>query len=243
MARPLDLDKLKKAWNLRRQGSRQKDIARLLHLSLRHTQNYLSLDWPARRSLRSLTKGAVEEVNDQLKTLWSLGQTGGPRKSSEQDGAFSNGHLVICEYSGLWPDVSLLEGWGIPKATAPGMLGAWRRAHREEAHGVCGFWAGLSENVQTGMPFTDAYDLSTACCFSDYEETDTIRDISEIFRLYRPWEGKTNRLVYLAEVRHTLESRLNGSTSDDLATAVYGLPRRFIVGNFKCEGEADQDLE
>ncbi len=69
MARPLDLDKVRQAWELRRQGSQQKEIARSLDLSLRHTQNYLSLDWLAQRSLRSLTKGAVEEVNEQLKIL------------------------------------------------------------------------------------------------------------------------------------------------------------------------------
>ncbi len=121
------------------------------------------------------------------------------------------------------------------------MLGAWRRAHREGAHGVCSFWAGLSENVQTGMPFADAYDLATACCFSDQEEVETIRNIAETFRLFRPWEGKINRRVYLEEVRHTLKDRLNGSAPADLAAATYGLPRRFTQDNFKLKGGEDRE--
>ena len=74
MSRVLDLDKVKQAWQLRREGKQQKEIAEALDLSLRHTQNYLSLDWLAQRSMRVLMKGRAEEANNQLRTLWGLGE-------------------------------------------------------------------------------------------------------------------------------------------------------------------------
>ena len=69
MTRLLDMDKVKQAWQFRREGKQQKEIAEALDLSLRHIQNYLSLDWLAQRSMRVMTKGGAEEVNEQLKTL------------------------------------------------------------------------------------------------------------------------------------------------------------------------------
>ena len=72
MTRPLDLDKVKQAWNLRRQDKQQKEIAEELNLSLRHIQNYLSIDWLAQRGMRALMKGGAQEVNDQLKALGRL---------------------------------------------------------------------------------------------------------------------------------------------------------------------------
>ncbi|PKB79176.1 MAG: hypothetical protein BZY88_14690 [SAR202 cluster bacterium Io17-Chloro-G9] len=245
MARPLDLDKVKQAWDLRRQGKQQKEIAGALDLSLRHTQNYLSLDWLSQRSLRSLAKGAADEVNDQMKVLWSLGHKS-PSEQHEING-FSNGNgdshegdaeTEECPAPENWPDVAQLEDWGIPRVTAPGMLGAWRRAHREGLHEVCRFWLDLTDNVQTGMPFDDAFDLTTACWFADRWDVGVLRTIAEVFRLYRPWEGKVNRKVYLAEVKDALGEKLNGSVATDFA-AVHGLPRRFVQGTFKSNEDDD----
>ena len=74
MTRLLDLDKVEQAWNLRRQGKQQKEIAQELSLSLRHIQNYLSIDWLAQRGMRALMKGNAQEVNNQLKALGRLGE-------------------------------------------------------------------------------------------------------------------------------------------------------------------------
>ena len=149
MTRPLDLDKVKQAWNLRRQGKQQKEIAEELSLSLRHIQNYLSIDWLAQRGMRALMKGGAQEVNNQLKALGRLGQDGvdGPGKvrpqSNDEGEVAANGDaqgLSSCQAPEQWADVARLEGWGVPKYGAPGMLGAWRRAHRDGAHELCALW-------------------------------------------------------------------------------------------------------
>ena len=150
MTRPLDLDKVKQAWNLRRQGKQQKEIAEELSLSLRHIQNYLSIDWLAQRGMRALMKGGAEEVNNQLKALARLGEfdvNGGASQvraqSNDEGEAVANGEAQgpsSCQAPEQWADVARLEGWGVPKYGAPGMLGAWRRAHRDGAHELCALW-------------------------------------------------------------------------------------------------------
>ena len=122
MSRPVDLEKVKRAWKLRRQGKQQKDIAETLDFSLRHVQNYLSLDWLAQRVLRVLEKGRAEEANNQLILLWDLGETqlhgetdqADPRieappvtgEAAEPEGS------TVCRAPEHWPDVAQLGRLG-----------------------------------------------------------------------------------------------------------------------------------
>ena len=125
MTRQLDLERVKQAWGLRREGKQQKEIADILGMSLRHMQNYLSLDWLAQRSLRALMKGGAEEVNEQLKALWALGEfKSSGNAQSRDDPAGSSANLskgdgskggLCCDVSENWPDVARLESWGVPK--------------------------------------------------------------------------------------------------------------------------------
>ena len=240
MTRLLDMEKVKRAWQLRRDGQQQKEIAEKLNLSLRHIQNYLSLDWLAQRSMRVLTKGGVAEVNEQLKTLWGLGQVtagAGAKKDRVKASATSDseesgvlGQDSECDAPDQWPDVARLTDWGVPMYAAPGMLGAWRRAHRDEAHELCALWANLAENVQAKIPFTDAYDLSVAHWLADRWSIGSLKAITELYRLYRPWEGKVNRKVYLDEVRSAISSISENGATAEAGSILEGLPRRFLYG-------------
>ena len=240
MTRQLDLERVKQAWVLRREGKQQKEIADALGMSLRHIQNYLSLDWLAQRSLRALMKGGAEEVNEQLKALWALGevkssgnaQSLGHSAGSSANLSEGNGSKVglSCDVSENWPDVALLESWGVPKFTAPGLLSAWRRAHREETHDLCALWGDLADNVKAHIPFSDAYDLAMARWLADRWGVDLLRTITELYRLYRPWEGKVHRRVYLDEVRVAIGEINEESPSTPVSTLFEGLPRRFIYG-------------
>ena len=226
MTRHLDLERVKQAWSLRRQGKQQKDVADALGLSLRHVQNYLSVDWLAQRSLRALMKGGAEEVNEQLKALGGLGETG-PAGGVCQPVA---GAQASCASPDQWPDVARLEGWGIPKYTAPGLLSAWRRAHREEAHELCDFWVDLTGNVRAEIPFPDAYDLAMARWLAQRWGVDFLSTITELYQLYRPWEGKVHRKVYLDEVRVAIGEGPGTYPSDQVGGIFEGLPRRFLHG-------------
>jgi len=226
MTRHLDLEKVKQAWSLRRQGKQQKEVADALGLSLRHIQNYLSVDWLAQRSLRALMKGGAEEVNEQLKALGGLGEAGpvgGGAQPVTRDQA-------SCASPDQWPDVARLEGWGVPKYTAPGLLSAWRRAHREEAHELCDFWLDLTGNVQAEIPFPDAYDLAMARWLAHRWGVDFLSTITELYQLYRPWEGKVHRKVYLDEVRVAIGEGPGNYPSDQVGGLFEGLPRRFLHG-------------
>ena len=227
MTRLLDMEKVKQAWQLRREGQQQKEIAEVLKLSLRHIQNYLSLDWLAQRSMRVLTKGGVAEVNEQLKTLWGLGQATVATGVKE---AVAPDQDQSCDAPEQWPDVARLEDWGVPTYAAPGLLGAWRRAHRDEAHELCVLWANLTENVQAKIPFPDAYDLSVANWLADRWSIGSLKAITELYRLYRPWEGSVNRKVYLDEVRLAIGSISGNGSSAETGSILEGLPRRFLYG-------------
>ena len=238
MSRKLDLDKVKQAWQLRRQGKQQKEIAEALDLSLRHTQNYLSLDWLAQRSMRVLMKGRAEEANDQLRTLWGLGEETKEDSSTHTvagveegpDGKIATGHSRNCPSPEPWPDVGHLEDWGVPKYAAPGLLSAWRRAHREEGHELCVLWADLTENVQAKIPFPDAYDLAMASWLADRWSFGSLKTVIELYRLYRPWEGKVHRRVYLDEVQWALQNASSNGATEEVARIFEGLPRRFFYG-------------
>ena len=240
MTRPLDLDKVKQAWDLRRQGKQQKEIAEELNLSLRHIQNYLSIDWLAHRGMRALMKGGAQEVNDQLKALGRLGEmdvNGGAdqlRAQSNDEGEdAANGEargLSSCQAPEQWPDVARLEGWGVPRYGAPGMLAAWRRAHRDGAHELCALWGDLVQNVQASIPFPDAYDLTIAGWLADRWGMSSLKSITELYRLYRPWEGKVHRRVYLDEVRSIMGNGVGEKSSENGGTPFEELPRRFLYG-------------
>jgi len=239
MTRPLDLDKVKQAWNLRRQGKQQKEIAEELNLSLRHIQNYLSIDWLAQRGMRALMKGGAQEVNDQLKALGRLGEMdvngAGKLRAQSNDGSehAANGEAngpSSCQAPEQWPDVARLEGWGVPRYGAPGVLGAWRRAHRDEAHELCALWGDLVQNVQASIPFPDAYDLTIAGWLADRWGMSSLKSITELYRLYRPWEGKVHRKVYLDEVRSIVGNGAGENGAGDGGTPFEELPRRFLYG-------------
>ena len=240
MSRLLDMDKVKEAWQLRRDGRQQKEIAEALNLSLRHIQNYLSLDWLAQRSMRVLTKGGVAEVNEQLKTLWGLGQDTGSeavkkarmktKVAEESNEEVAPDHDQGCVAPEQWPDVSRLKDWGVPMYAAPGLLGAWRRAHRDGTHELCSLWSNLSENVQAKIPFADAYDLSVAHWLADRWSIESLKSITELYRLYRPWESKVHRKVYLDEVRSAIGSLSGNGATPEAGSILEGLPRRFLYG-------------
>ena len=240
MTRPLDLDKVKEAWTLRRQGKQQKEIAEELKLSLRHIQNYLSIDWLAQRGMRALMKGGAQEVNDQLKALGRLGEmdvNGGAGKvraqSNDESEHASKGEAQgpsSCQAPEQWPDVARLEGWGVPRYGAPGMLGAWRMAHRDGAHELCALWGDLVQNVQASIPFPDAYDLTIAGWLAERWGMSSLKSITELYRLYRPWEGKVHRKVYLDEVRSIVGNGVGENGSGDGGAPFEELPRRFLYG-------------
>ena len=246
MSRPVDLEKVKQAWQLRRQSQQQKDIAEALDISLRHVQNYLSVDWLSQRALRVLTKGRAEEANKQLKLLWDLGEAvegGGLEESKEHleaqadpDEPAEHEQSSICRAPEHWPDVAQLETWGVPKYEAPGLLSAWRRAHREETHQLCAFWGELVENVQAGTPFLDAYDLIIASWLADRWGYKLPKVIVELYRLYRPWEEKVHRKVYMEEVRVAVSEnkddwvKLGGTIPYENSMLFEMLPPRFLYG-------------
>ena len=256
MSRVLDLDKVKQAWQLRREGKQQKEIADTLDLSLRHTQNYLSLDWLAQRSMRVLMKGRAEEANNQLRTLWGLGEDtkeDSPTRTDTvagadegPDGKITTGHSRDCTSPEQWPDVGHLEDWGVPKYAAPGLLSAWRRAHREEGHELCALWADLTVNVQAKIPFPDAYDLAMASWLADRWSFGSLKSIIELYRLYRPWESKVHRKVYLDEVHWALQNASSNGAAGEVDRLFEGLPRRFFYGMSRRNGQesnitADRD--
>ena len=254
MARILDLDKVKQAWQLRREGKQQKEIAEVLDLSLRHTQNYLSLDWLAQRSMKVLMKGRAEEANDQLRALWGLGQETKQDSAARADtvaeaderpdGEIATGLSQPCPAPEQWPDVGHLEGWGVPKYAAPGLLSAWRRAHREEGHELCALWADLTENVQAKIPFPDAYDLAMASWLADRWSFGSLKTVIELYRLYRPWEGKIHRRVYLDEVHWALQNVSSNGATGEIDRLFEGLPRRFFYGlprRYSQEGKMGVD--
>ena len=258
MSRLLDLEKVKQAWQLRREGKQQKDIATDLNLSLRHIQNYLSLDWLTQRSMRVLVKGGSEEVNEQLKALWGLGQnpaSGDSKKAgtkvavaeTDTEGGEESAapkQAKDCSAPEQWPDVARLEDWGVPKHAAPGLLGAWRRAHRDGAHELCDLWADLAEHVQARIPFADAFDLAMANWLADRWSFGSLKAITELYRLYRPWEGTVNRKVYLDEVRSAIDSRSEEGGPEDVGTVLEGLPRRFLYGlprRFGHDGHSERN--
>ena len=240
MTRPLDLDKVKQAWNLRRQDKQQKEIAEELNLSLRHIQNYLSIDWLAQRGMRALMKGGAQEVNDQLKALGRLVEkdvNGGAGKvhaqANEEGEDAANGKAQgppSCQAPEQWADVARLEGWGVPKYGAPGMLAAWRRAHRDGAHELCALWGDLVQNVQASIPFPDAYGLTIAGWLAERWGMSSLKSITELYRLYRPWEGKVHRKVYLDEVRSIMDNGTGKNGSGDGGSPFEELPRRFLYG-------------
>ena len=231
MTRLLDLDKVEQAWNLRRQGKQQKEIAQELSLSLRHIQNYLSIDWLAQRGMRALMKGNAQEVNNQLKALGRLGEfeVNGAGDGHGQSNGEAQGP-ASCQAPEQWADVARLEGWGVPKYGAPGMLAAWRMAHRDGAHELCALWGDLMQNVQASIPFPDAYDLTIAGWLADRWGMSSLKSITELYRLYRPWEGKVHRKVYLDEVRSIMDDGAGENGFHDGAPSFEELPRRFLYG-------------
>ncbi len=245
MTRTLDLEGVKQAWQLRRQGKQQKEISEALNLSLRHIQNYLSLDWLAQRSLKALMKGRTEELNEQLKMLLTLGEATAdgrhrrPKKKAKAaagSGEAAEGEQSsACQAPEHWADVAQLEDWGVPRYSAPGLLSAWRRAHHEGAHELCALWGDLAENVQSKIPFADAHDLAMASWLADRWGVELLKTVTELYRLYRPWEGKVHRKVYLDEVRSAIGDKPEESAPAELGPLfeefprrlLYGLPRRF----------------
>lgn len=240
MSRTMDLEGVKQAWQLRRQGKQQKDIAEALNLSLRHIQNYLSLDWLAQRSLKILMKGRTQELNEQLKMLLTLGEAkadGREREPKEKakaaagSGEAGEGEASsTCQAPEHWADVARLEDWGVPRCHAPGLLSAWRRAHHEEAHELCALWGDLAKNIQTKIPFVEAYDLAMASWLADRWGVKSLRTITELYRLYRPWEGKIHRKVYLDEVRSAIGDGPDESALTELGPVFEELPRRLLYG-------------
>ncbi len=119
LTRTLALEGIKQAWQLRREGKQQSEIAEVLNLSLRHVQNYLSIDWLSQRSLKALMKGRADEVNEQLKILFTVGEaaTGGPHKktkskakaAADSGNAAESGQSSVCQATERWADVALLE--------------------------------------------------------------------------------------------------------------------------------------
>lgn len=255
MVRPLNLGRIKEAWQLRREGKQQKEIADALNLSLRHIQNYLSLDWLTQRSMRVLVKGGVGEVNSQLNAMRGLnGRVA--EASTEQvtsrapaavaealEGAGGDGPLV-CFAFGKWADVARLEVWGVPKDAAPGLLGAWRKAHRDGDHELCSLWGEIAENIQADIPFADAYDLAIAGWLAEGWGAGSLKAVTKLYRLYRPWEGKVHRKVYLDELRSIIRE---GGGSEEPGAPFGGLPRRFLFGlprksaHVSRESEDDDD--
>jgi hypothetical protein len=242
----LNLERVKQAWQLRKQGKQPREIAEALSLTVRHVQNYLSLDWLAQRSLRVLSRGRPQEANEQLEILWDLG--GVPvgdvaagahpvwEAGPQSEEAAERQQDVICQAPEPWPDVAQLESWGVPKEEAPGLLSAWRRAHRAGSHPMCAFWGQLAENVQAGIPFADAYDLTIANWLAGRWGFKLLKAVAELYRLYRPWEGPVHQKVYLEEVQAAISERreewvkLDETGPEEPDALFQELPRRFMYG-------------
>jgi hypothetical protein len=247
MARPLNLERVKQAWQLRKQGKQPREIAEALSLTVRHVQNYLSLDWLAQRSLRVLSRGRPQEANEQLKILWDLGGVPAgdgvarPHQVWEaapqfEEAAERQPQQCLSQAPDPWPDVARLESWGVPKGEAPGLLSAWRRAHRSGSHPICVFWGQLTENVQAGIPFADAYELTIANWLADRWGFKLLKAVTELYRLYRPWEGPVHQKVYLEEVQSAISEfreewvKLDEAGTDEPDALFQELPRRFLYG-------------
>ena len=238
MTRPLDLERIKQAWQLRREGKQQKEIADALNLSLRHIQNYLSLDWLAQRCMRVLVKGGSGEVNSQLNAMRSLNGAvaadAAPREGAGEDGP------SVCYAFAKWADVARLEGWGVPKDAAPGLLSAWRKAHRDGDHELCSLWGELAENIQANIPFADAYDLAIASWLAEGWGAGSLKAVTKLYQLYRPWEGKVHRKVYLDELRLVIGE---GDGSGGPEAPFGGLPRRFLFGLPRWSAHVSRESE
>ena len=186
-------------------------------------------------------KGGAQEVNNQLQALGRLGEihvNGAGKDHGQSNGAgedAANGEAQgasSCNAPEQWADVGRLERWGVPKYGAPGVLGAWRMAHRDGAHELCAMWVDLVKNVQAAVPFPDAYDLTIAGWLADRWGMSTLKSITELYRLYRPWESKVHRKVYLDEVRTIIGNGAGNGASEngghDGGISVEELPQRFL---------------
>ena len=58
----------------------------------------------------------------------------------------------------------------------------------------------------------------------------SLKSITELYRLYRPWEGKVHRKVYLDEVRSIMDNGAGENGLGDGGTPFEELPRRFLYG-------------
>ena len=86
------------------------------------------------------------------------------------------------------------------------------------------------QNVQASIPFSDAYDLTIAGWLADRWGMSSLKSITELYRLYRPWEGKVHRKVYLDEVRSIMDNGAGENGLGDGGTPFEELPRRFLYG-------------
>ena len=239
MSRPIDSEKVRQAWDLRLEGRQQREIAQALNMSLRHVQNYLSLDWLSRRSRKALVKGRADEANGQLEILRALRIPAGDGQfqgdESEQDGEPAS---TPCPDPHPWPDVAQMEAWGLPRDGCPGILAAWRRAHRQERHHLCSFWGELIDSVKGGIPFPEAYDLVATSWLASGWGSSLGRELTELYRLYRPWQDKVNLKVYLEEVQRAVEEhRAAQGAHGQGPLALEQLPRRLLYGLSRDEDD------
>jgi hypothetical protein len=107
------------------------------------------------------------------------------------------------------------------------LLGAWRKAHRDGDHELCSLWGEIAENIQADIPFADAYDLAIAGWLAEGWGAGSLKAVTKLYRLYRPWQGKVHRKVYLDELRSIIGE---GDGSGGPGAPFGGLPRRFLFG-------------
>ena len=115
--------------------------------------------------------------------------------------------------------IDTLEGECVPERVE----GGWEL-------GDCTLRAELPEGSRiSGMPFPDAYDLIVSSWIADRWGYDALNAIVELYRLYRPWEDKVHRKVYLEEVEAAIREHGDGR-KDGHPTPLEGVPRRFLYG-------------
>ena len=68
-----------------------------------------------------------------------------------------------------------------------------------------------------------------------------MKSIIELYRLYRPWESKVHRKVYLDEVQWALQNASSNGAAGEVDRVFEGLPRRFFYGMSRRNGQ-DSDI-
>jgi transposase-like protein len=147
--------------------------------------------WNKVQSLVMAMPGLVSGENKALQELLGTGHLQVREKTEER----------ACVTPIPWVDVAQLESWGISRHQAPAYLAAWRQAHDNGWHAICGWYVELAKNLKDGIPFADAYHITYTNWLGKRWRIRFLSELAALLKLYHPWKGGANRRFFIEEVR------------------------------------------